>query len=190
MLLALVPPWAAAEEQPTLSGRLLVAAEQMGDPRFAHSVVYMVQHDNNGAFGLIINRRLSRRPLAEIITALGGDGAGITAEVDLHFGGPVEPGRVFVLHSTDYRVDGTMPADGGRVAVTSTLEALMDLAGDKAPKRSLLIVGYAGWGPGQLEGELARRDWHTATADQDLVFGSGDARDKWRRAMSRRDQAI
>lgn len=170
------PPGAAPS--PYLRGQLLVAAPSMPDPRFAHAVIYMVKHDARGAFGLIVNKPLGSGPLAKLVQGFGlppGEAAG---DVTLHFGGPVEADSLYVLHSADWR--GQTTFGDGPLAVTATPEVFQAIAAGKGPGRYLVIIGYAGWGPGQLEGEMARDDWLSAPADADFVFDK-DAAGKWER---------
>ncbi len=167
---------------PYVAGRLLVAAPTMPDPRFARTVIYMVDHTAQGAFGLVINRPLGAGPLDKLIKGFGLDPGQATGDVVLHFGGPVDSGGLFVLHSTDWKGPAT-PATSGPFAMTADTEVFRAIAEGSGPKRRLVIVGYAGWGPGQLEQEMARKDWLTAPADPDLVF-DGDAAAKWERASA------
>ena len=178
----------AAQGPASLAGQLLVAAEQMGDPRFARTVVFMVQHDRSGALGLVVNRPFRELPIAILLERLGEDAKGATGTIRVHYGGPVEPGRAFVLHTVEYATDGTLVIGGG-IAVTAQPEILRDIAAGSGPRRSLLAFGHAGWAPGQLEDEIARGDWHIVPADEALVLGEG-ADAKWERAMGRRRQNL
>jgi putative transcriptional regulator len=187
-LVVAAPTPQAAPETLSLAGQLLVAAPEMGDPRFAHTVVLMVRHDKDGAFGIIINRPISERPLAELLGEMGYKDEGIEGRVRVFFGGPVELGIGFVLHSADYHRPGTLDIDG-RVAMTATPEILRDIARKQGPMKSLFAIGYAGWGAGQLEDELARHDWFTAIGDAKLIFD--DDREKlWEHAMARRTREL
>lgn len=172
-----------ADARRFLVGQFLVATPKMGDPRFAESVVFMVQHDAHGAFGLIVNRVLGTGPLAGILEGLGVPAAGVDGDITLHYGGPVEPGLGFVLHSGDYVDAATIRVPGG-LALSTHVAVLQAMAAGRGPERALFLLGYAGWGPHQLEDELARDDWLTAPADADIVF-DGDAASKWRRAMEK-----
>jgi len=167
---------------PFVGGRLLVAAPSMPDPRFAGTVIYMVDHDARGALGLIINRPLGAGPMDKLIKGLGIDPGEATGDVVLHYGGPVDSGGLFVLHSPDWRGAATM-ASPGPVAMTADTEVFRAVARGEGPKRRLVMVGYAGWGPGQLEREMARDDWMTAPADADFVFDE-NAAGKWERALA------
>ncbi|HEX3861702.1 MAG TPA: YqgE/AlgH family protein [Stellaceae bacterium] len=169
----------------SLAGQLLVAMPQMMDPRFARSVVYVCAHnEDEGAMGLVINKLLSSLSMDELLTHLK-----ITAAAPLdtsrpvHFGGPVEPGRGFVLHSPDYREDATLIVSRD-FAITATLDILRAIGKGEGPRRSLFALGYAGWAPGQLDAEMQANGWLSVAADADLVFDS-DFDDKWKRALGK-----
>ena len=176
---------AGAAQAASLSGKVLVASEGMPDPRFQETVIYMIDHDENGAFGLVVNKPSAVGPIGTLLDELGIDaeeyGFDVPGSVTLHYGGPVDPGRGFVLHSAEYEVDGTQHVSNG-IALTISPEALIDIALGQGPRRSLIIFGYSGWGPAQLEGELARGDWTVTDADPDLVLGT-DHESKWRRSL-------
>jgi putative transcriptional regulator len=175
-------------ERASLAGQLLIASPSMGDPRFYHTVILMVRHDKNGALGIVINRPQQERPLASLLDALGEKDAGVEGSVRIFAGGPVQPDVGFVVHSADYHRADTVDIDG-RVAMTSSREILRDIGRKQGPKKSLVAFGYAGWGPGQLEGELALRAWFTAAQDAGLIFDMD--RDKvWDEAMKRRTQDL
>ena len=177
-----------AEPPSSLAGQFLIATPSMGDPRFERTVILMVRHDKDGAFGLIINRPIAERPLAELLDMLGDKDAGVTGEVRIFAGGPVQPELGFVIHSTDYRGPQTIDIDGG-MAVTSSRDILRDIGRGKGPNKSLIAFGYAGWAAGQLEGELQQRAWTTAPAEQRLIFD--EDRDKvWDIAYSHRTQDL
>ena len=169
----------------SLAGQLLVAAPGMPDPRFARTVIFMVRHDRDGAMGLVVNRVLGVQSAARLL-----EGAGIgakdvdgDAEVRVHYGGPVAPRRGFVLHSGEYAEEGTVTVTD-RVSMTAAAQILQAIAKGKGPNRGFLAVGYAGWAPGQLESELARKDWLVVPSDDRLLFDAHMAT-KWRRAMGR-----
>jgi putative transcriptional regulator len=176
---------AAGEAVPerSLAGKLLVAQPHLLDPNFRETVVFMVSHDPSGAFGLVVNRLIGSMDLAELIEAMGGDAEGASGQVRIHYGGPVQRERGFVLHSRDGRTPSIEVNE--EYGVTVGVELLEALARGQGPKHSLIASGYAGWGSGQLERELARGDWVVAPADPDIVFD--DAYDsKWRRALDSR----
>jgi putative transcriptional regulator len=172
----------------SLAGQLLVATPSMGDPRFSQTVILMARHDKNGAFGLVINKPLGERSLASLLTALGEKDEGIEGRLPVYAGGPVQPEIGFVVHSADYRRAGTIVVDS-RVAVTATREILLDIAHKHGPQKSLLAFGYAGWAPGQLEGEMALRAWFTAEEDIGIIFDLDRAK-VWDEAMKRRTQDL
>jgi len=179
---------ALSPEQPDVSGRtslageLLIAAPALREP-FDHAVVLMAQHNRGGALGIVINHPLASRPIAELLQALGADAAGVSDSVRIFLGGPVSPNVAFVLHSAEYRRDGTLDIDG-RVALTDAAGVLRDIAAGKGPRQSLVALGYAGWAPAQLEDEIARGAWVTVAEDPTLVFD--DERSKvWSDAMAR-----
>ncbi|MCZ6607976.1 MAG: YqgE/AlgH family protein [Alphaproteobacteria bacterium] len=178
----------APKHTPFLTGQLLVATQKLGDPRFAHTVIYMVDHDARGAMGLIVNRAYGIGPLAKLLEGFGIEHEDAAGTVRLHYGGPVAPARGFILHSTDYKGPGTRVVNKG-VAITTKLEVLEAIAKGEGPKRSLFALGYAGWGPGQLEGEIARDDWVTAPADESLIF-SDDLESSWDRAIKKAGVAL
>jgi len=189
--LALPKPLDAAlqtSKAASLIGQLLVATPEMGDPRFAQTVILIVRHDPSGAFGIVINRPLGEGPLANLLRAIGEKDADATERVRIFAGGPVQPELCFVVHSAEYRGPGTIDIDG-KIAVTGTPDILRDIARKRGPQKSLVALGYAGWGPGQLESELARNAWYAVTQDSTLVFD--DDRDKvWEHAIARRTQDL
>jgi putative transcriptional regulator len=168
-----------------LAGQLLVAAPELVDPNFRETVVYLVQHDAAGATGLVINRVLGTGPLDRMLESLG-----IARETDselelrVHYGGPVEPSRAFVLHSPEYRARDTMVVSEV-AALTRSPDVLEAIAAGQGPKQSLFALGYAGWAPGQLESELAAGAWHVVEPDAALLFDE-QTETKWQRAFDRR----
>lgn len=173
--------------QKSLRGQFLIAAPTMGDPRFERTVILMIRHDVNGAFGIVINRPAGWQTLAELLAAVG-EKIDAPRSVPVHWGGPVQPGHGFIVHSAEYSRPETKPVDG-RVAMTASKDALVDIAQGKGPEKFLIAFGYAGWGPGQLEGEMARNGWFVAPEDPRLVFDL--ERDKlWDAAMTRRTREL
>ena len=173
-----------------LDGQLLIAMPLMSDKRFARRVVYVCAHSKEGAMGLIINQRSSLIDFPSLMERLGlppngRDGAiGPIFEQPVHVGGPVETGRGFVLHSSDYlATDSTLRIDAS-VSLTATIDVLKAIAAGAGPSRSILALGYASWAAGQLESELAANGWLTCAADPDLVF-SPDIDRKYTRAMAK-----
>lgn len=182
MLRADLPPKLPDVTGPTsLAGQLLIASPDMRDP-FDHAVILMAQHNRRGALGIVINHPLATQSIASLLQALGTDAVGATGDVRIFLGGPVSPTTAFVLHSTDYRRDGTMDIDG-HVALTEATAVLRDIGSGKGPAKSLVALGYAGWGPLQLEDEIAHGAWVTVPENSKLVFD--DDRGKvWTDAMA------
>ena len=168
---------------PYLEGQLLVAMPMMSDPRFARSVIYLCAHSGDGAMGLVVNKILESLGFPELLKQLSVEAESIDERIQLHFGGPVEAARGFVLHSADYTHEATMRVDE-RFALTATIDVLKAMAEGRGPRRSLLALGYAGWAPGQLESEIQGNGWLTVPADEELVFGD-DQSSKWERAVGR-----
>jgi putative transcriptional regulator len=164
-----------------LPGQLLIAMPNMSDPRFERSVVYMCAHSAEGAMGLVINRLIDSLTFPELLQQLGINLGPKSGEIRVHFGGPVESGRGFVLHSDDYLQDSTMVIDDG-IALTATVDVLKDVSDGRGPRSALLALGYAGWGPGQLDSEIIHNGWLHAPADPDILF-SPDIEGKWDRAI-------
>lgn len=175
-------------EAPSLRGQFLIATPAMRDPRFDRAVILMVRHDGDGAMGIVINRPLGEKPLADVLAALGAADATASGDVRIFLGGPVQPEIGFVIHGADYRRPETLEV-GARLAATPSHEVLRDIARNAGPMKSLVAFGYAGWAPGQLEAELVRGVWYTAPADPGLVFD--DDRGKvWEHATARRTQDL
>jgi putative transcriptional regulator len=178
-----------AGEFVSTKGKFLVASPDMPDPRFAATVIYMVDHSREGAFGLVVNRVGARRPLAELLAALGiapaePPGAAARAPVELHWGGPVQPNNGFVLHSDDHQRAQTRVLGGG-LALTLDPAILADMAAGTGPSRSLVFLGYSGWSAGQLDREIAAKGWVVVPADAALIFDADHAA-KWERAWKSR----
>jgi putative transcriptional regulator len=167
-----------------LDGRILIAMPGMQDPRFHRSLVYLCAHSADGAMGLIVNKRADDLKLKDLFGKLGIPiGSGI-ARKPVHYGGPVEMGRGFVLHSSDYHSDeATMQVDGG-TSMTATLDILHAMATDRGPDHAIIALGYAGWAPGQLEAELQANGWLACPADEGLLFGT-DEDSKWDKALAK-----
>src|SRR5215471_15753430 len=143
----------------SLAGQLLVAMPQMQDPRFARSVIYLCAHsDDAGAMGLVINKLLGSLTMGELFAQLDIEPSGTIRSRPVHFGGPVEAARGFVLHSADYNEEATVVVDGN-IAVTATLEILRAIGQGRGPRQSLFALGYAGWAPGQLDAEIQANGW-------------------------------
>lgn len=189
------PPGTPGRAAPTvgdwggsLAGRLVVASENMGDPRFRNTVILMVEHNAGGAMGLIVNVPLGAIPVARLFERLGlappAVAPGAAGEIAVYYGGPVENERGFLVHSADVVVDGSILVGEG-VAMTADAEMMDKIGRGEGPERSLFTFGYSGWGPQQLESEFARDAWFTIPFDPALVFAADPAR-SWERAAARR----
>ncbi|MFB3816534.1 MAG: YqgE/AlgH family protein [Candidatus Methylomirabilales bacterium] len=177
-------PAAERPQAPGLSGRFLVATDELRDPRFARTVVYLVHHGPGGAMGIVVNRPIDDVPLAKLLESAEMDATGVSGTVPVHYGGPVDRGRGFVLHSADYQQAGTHLLARG-IALTTDAQILRAIGTGKGPAKFLMALGYAGWAPGQLEGEIAAGAWVDVPADPALLFDEPAER-KWERAMARR----
>jgi putative transcriptional regulator len=167
-----------------LTGQCLVATDELQDPRFVRSVVYIIRHSDDGAMGLVVNRPVASGPIVELLKQLRLDVTGVRGEIRVYYGGPVEPSLGFILHTTDYSIANTVPISKG-IALTADPEILRDIGRGAGPRRSLFAMGYAGWSSGQLEGEIAAGHWEVVPADEKLLFEAPDET-KWERAMARR----
>lgn len=167
----------------SLTGQLLIAMPQMGDPFFDRSVVYLCEHNlETGAMGLIVNKTMEEITTDELYAQLKIEPVTHSPQ-PVHFGGPVATGHGFVLHSPDYREAATLGI-GGEFALTATLDILRAKARGQGPSRCLVALGYAGWGPGQLDSEIQANGWLSVAADTELVFQTEDA-SKWQRALAK-----
>ncbi len=164
------------------TGHLLAAMPQMEDPRFERSVIYLCAHNAEGAMGLVVNRLFDAITFPDLLEQLNIETGPKTEQIRVHFGGPVESGRGFVLHTDDYVRDGTLKVRSG-FALTATVDILKAIAVGEGPRRSLLALGYSGWGPGQLESEIAANGWLVVPADPTIVFDP-ELEDKWQRALA------
>jgi putative transcriptional regulator len=169
----------------SLTGQLLISMPQMSDPFFARSVVYLCTHrEDNGAMGLIINRAVEAFTLRDLYAKLEIESAAnVEGAKPVHFGGPVAPTKGFVLHSADYREEGTLIVDD-RFSLTASLDILRAKGRGAGPAKSLVAVGYAGWGTGQLESEIEANGWLLVEADLALVFETENDR-KWQQALAK-----
>ncbi|TSD83819.1 YqgE/AlgH family protein [Mycobacterium sp. KBS0706] len=165
-----------------LAGQLLIAMPTLVAPPFARTVIYLCAHNDQGAMGLVVNKPLSSIDFPTLLDQLGIPHGDMLGSTRVQFGGPVESGRGFVLHSTDYRAEKTVVV--GEVAVTSTLEVLQAIAGGTGPSRHLLALGYAGWSAGQLDAEIQANGWLNVPCDSDILFGE-DLSVKWERAIAK-----
>jgi putative transcriptional regulator len=174
----------SAAQTQDLTGKILIAMPDMGDPRFHGSVVFLCAHSAEGAMGLIINKPMQDVHFAEMLEQLSIERGPATPDLMVCYGGPVELRRGFVLHTADYHgaLGDRLDVDD-RFAMTATVDVLEDLARGAGPVAALLTLGYAGWGPGQLEQEIAQNGWLTVDATTDLVF-STPMEGKWVAALA------
>jgi putative transcriptional regulator len=173
----------AQTESMDLSGKLLIAMPGLGDPRFARSVIFICAHSAEGSMGLVVNRPAADLRFADLLQQIGIEPRRDGPSPPIHFGGPVESGRGFVLHSSDYKArEGTLLVND-LFSMTATLDILEDITSGRGPSSALLALGYAGWGPGQLESEILQNGWLTCEAATDLVFATHDV-GKWARALA------
>src|ERR687897_784737 len=167
----------------SLAGQLLVAMPQMADPRFARSVVYLCAHSVDGAMGLVVNRLIDSLSFDNLLEQIGVEQETAGGDMPIHFGGPVESSRGFVLHTTDYLQDSTLVIED-EIALTATIDVLKAIARGNGPRRRVLALGYAGWAAGQLDAEIQANGWLLVPADLDLVFGR-DNDGKWQQAIAK-----
>jgi putative transcriptional regulator len=167
----------------SVEGQLLIAVPHMEDPRFRHSVIFMCSHSRSGAVGLVVNKVIDDMPFSDLLQQLDIERGEKANAIRVHFGGPVEPGRGFVLHTQDYKIDGTAQVAGG-MSLTATTDILRDMALGRGPQDSLLALGYSGWGPGQLDREIQENGWLVVPPDRSLLFDK-EVDTKWQRAYAK-----
>jgi len=184
MLHAEAPKTESEAAPQSTAGQFLVATPDMGNSGFSHAVILMIHHDQNGAMGVVVNRPVATHPLAEIMDWIGEKHDGVTGEVRVFAGGPVEERIGFVLHSSEYQRPETVPVGPG-VSLTSSAGILRDMGQGKGPNKALVAFGYAGWAPKQLEGEMGQNFWVTAPLDAKLIFDT-DPDQVWDKAWARR----
>lgn len=174
-----------------LDGQMLIAMPGMNDPRFDRSVIYVCAHSASGAMGIIVNKAAPMLCFGDLVArldiALEEDGIRIPEDVmrmAVQFGGPVEPGRGFVLHTSDYFSTDTSLPVSEHIALTASLDILRAMASGQGPQRAMLALGYSGWAPGQLEDEIQRNGWLHCAADEELLFGT-DHDEKYTMALKK-----
>ncbi len=169
-----------------LTGQLIMSMPAMYDIRFMRAVIYICMHNDDGAMGIVINRLIDDLNFDKVLNQLDIPIKGKLSDndnINIHFGGPVEIGRGFVLHSDDYSKQGTVALDNC-IGLTASLDILSDIASGDGPEEKILALGYAGWGPGQLEAEIKENTWLHCPSDADLIFGD-DIKNKWHDALSK-----
>lgn len=170
--------------QDDLTGQCLIAMPNMGDPRFASTLVYLCAHSDDGAMGLIVNKPNEALTMHELLDQLEIAETVPALEKPVYFGGPVETGRGFVLHGADYRSPMATLEVSDDLRMTATLDILEEITAGRGPANYITMLGYSGWGPGQLESEIAQNAWLTCPADPELMFATKDVQ-KWERALER-----
>ena len=168
----------------SVKNNFLVATDKMRDPRFANTVIVMLKNDESGSFGLVINKPLGFIPLGSLINKVEDQRSKqnelYNVKVPIYWGGPVEENIILVLHSKEYQVENTKKYKD--ISVSSGYKILLEIADEKGPKKSLILIGHSGWGSGQLEGEMEREGWILSKINTDLVFGTDNA-NKWLKAI-------
>lgn len=163
-----------------LTGQFLLAMPGIGDPRFDRAVIAMCAHDAEGALGIGIGATIAGVGLHTVLQQLEIE-LGVAPDVPVHFGGPVEPRRGFVVHALDWAGQDTIEVvghAGALWALSGTTDVLKAIAAGRGPSRWLVALGYAGWGEGQLDGEMTRHGWLNVPGDLDLLYGC-DAEARW-----------
>jgi len=167
----------------SVKNHFLIATEKMNDNRFSETVIVMFESDENGAWGLVINKRLGTMPIALLIDPSLNSSKEreklFKINIPVFWGGPVDVKEIFILHSTEYRSETTK--NYGNISISQDYNILFDIAENKGPKKSLVILGYSGWGGGQLEGEMEKDHWILADIDLDITFDK-DSDTKWHKA--------
>lgn len=172
------------EGESFLEGKLLIAMPAMTDDRFAQTVIYVCAHSAQGAMGIVINKPIPGLSFTDLMQQLEIATRPAIDDFPVLYGGPVETGRGFVLHSDDYEsTESTLPVSGD-ISLTATLDILRAIADGRGPERMLFALGYAGWGPGQVETEFQNNGWLHCEADPALVLGTQPGI-KWRTALAR-----
>jgi putative transcriptional regulator len=167
----------------SLTGQILIAMPSMADPRFSQSVIFMCAHTPEGAMGIVLNQPLTKPRFADLLDQLDVKPLPPAREIRLAKGGPVDDNRGFVLHTPDWMTDGSMEVDGA-YALTANMDILKAIAEGGGPRNGFLALGYAGWGPGQLDAEILQNSWLNAPADEQIIFDAENAT-KWQRALAK-----
>lgn len=176
-----MPPHLTGYLSRYLTGQFLLAMPGMSDPRFDHAVIAMCAHDSQGAMGIGIGEQIDDLGLHEILDQFGID-AGVAPNAPVYLGGPVEPGRGFVLHSSDWGGQDTIDV-AGRWSLSGTIDILRAIAEGRGPSRWVVALGYAGWGAGQLDGEMTRHGWFNTPGTPELIYDVATG-DRWSRGFA------
>jgi putative transcriptional regulator len=183
MPVAIDPDGTSADDRMSLTGQLLIAMPAMADARFAQSVIYLCAHTEEGAMGIVLNRPIERPSFDDLLRQLEVEPLPPQRRIRLCSGGPVDNARGFVLHTSDWTGDGSLRVTDA-LALTASLDVLKAIAEGGGPREGLLALGYAGWGPGQLDAEIQQNAWLSVSCDERLLF-DGDSDTKWRRALAK-----
>tara|TARA_Y100000994_G_scaffold247101_1_gene251765 strand:- start:11169 stop:11729 length:561 start_codon:yes stop_codon:yes gene_type:complete len=163
-----------------LKGQFLISMPNMADPRFSQSIIYLIMHNNDGAMGIVINKIFPDINFEKILAELNINSSHTDANINVHYGGPVEIERGFVLHTKNCKSISTLNRDN--IEISSSIEFITDLAQGRGPKNNIFVLGHAGWGPGQLEDELSKNVWINAPYNKDIMFDE-DINTKWERSL-------
>lgn len=168
--------------QDFLEGKMLIAMPSMTDSRFEKTVIYVCAHSQHGAMGFIINKEVEHISFSDLLDQFNIPHMNSEISLPVHLGGPVDSSRGFVLHSDDYYREDSTLCDTNGIGLTATLDILKAIASGRGPRRSILALGYAGWGPGQLESEIRNNGWLHCPVDKDLIFNNHNGM-KWQAAL-------
>lgn len=166
-----------------LTGQFLLAMPHMKDPRLERAVIYICGHDTNGAMGIVVNKYLGDLTLGGLLEYLNLPRESVKRDLPIHFGGPIDSGRGFVIHSDDFSHAGTVSL-GNNIALTATVDVLQSIAEGDGPTECLLAMGYVGWGAGQLDAELHSNKWLQVAADETILFHVPIEK-KWEKAIAK-----
>jgi putative transcriptional regulator len=172
-----------------LHGKLLIAMPGMSDSRFEKSVIFMCSHSAEGALGLIINKPIEGLPFRDLMVKMDIPVTDATSKAPVLFGGPVDTGRGYILHSNERSNRPATTVITSEISLTPTVDMLRAISDGRGPEKWLLTLGYAGWGPGQIESEIVRNGWIHCDADAALVFDA-DMDAKWARAFGKLGAAL
>ena len=168
----------------SVQNNFLIATKKMKDDRFKKTVIAMLENDEDGAWGLVINKPIGLIPLALLVAATLNTSEEreelYKVNIQIFWGGPVELKKIFVLHSSEYQ--STTTKNYGIISISQDYNILFDIAEKKGPEKSLVILGYSGWGSGQLEGEMERDHWILSDLDSDIIFEK-EPKEKWKKAL-------
>ena len=168
----------------SIKNYFLVATKKMTDPRFKNTVIIMLENDEKGAWGIVINKPLTSIPLGSLINkprdATNKQKELYNVKIPVYWGGPVNENNILILHSQEYKNETT--TNYKNISISSDYNILFDIADNKGPKKNLVIVGISSWGEGQLEGEMEREGWILSEVNLNLIFEMDNA-EKWLNAI-------